>query len=273
MLALRDVCAVVLAVLAAILIAASIPAVWLAENVVDEDGFMAIAEPLGSDPQVQQQLSDEAVSGLIEDSSVPDWAAERIEPLAQEQARKLVGTEAYQQMWGSSMRELHHQLFTPGPAELSIDLTPLASGIIEPIESVLPIDLPQPENLDVPIASIPRMAILEKATLLDPWAGRLLPAGVICAAVALLIGGHRRAVLLIGGLAGMVAGGLLLWGLGDLEALVPDVADQRNLLGPVVRGLEDQMVADARPQAILLCCVSTLITVGAIVMMGLRRSR
>lgn len=268
---LRDLIAALLALLGAVLLGAALPAVWLQQHVVDEDGFVAIAGPVGSDPEVRDQLSDEAASRITEDSSLPAWAQDRLDPLVQEQVDDLSESDVYQRVWVSSMRELHQQLFSPGPTELSVDLTPVASAITDPIEKTLPVEIPVPDDLDVTIATIPRIALLEKSSLLDPWAGRMLPAGIVCAAVALLIARHRRAILVLEGIAGMAAGGLLLFALHDLEGLVPDAVDQLPLLGSVVQAFEDQLAADVRPQAIFLAGVSTLVMAVGIVLMGLRR--
>ncbi|WP_114856520.1 hypothetical protein [Brachybacterium sp. YJGR34] len=268
----RDLLAALLLTVAAVLGALWLPGVWLAQNVVDRDGFLAIAQPLAEDPEAQREVSDAAVEHLLDDDRIPGWAEERLTPVLQEQAPRITGTPAYATLWEQTMVELHDGLFTPGEQTLAVDLTPVIDDLLGAVEEQVPlVELPRPEEASVPVATVPDVALLNRLVQLAPWTHWAGPIAGVLVLLALLVAAHRRALLTLAGVAGIVAGGLLCLLAGNITTLVPASVDEADFLRPIVGAFEAQFTADLMPQGVIVLGVGALCAAAGMVMVGLHR--
>ncbi|GLI32140.1 MULTISPECIES: hypothetical protein [Brachybacterium] len=271
---LRDLLSVLLLTAATLLGALWLPGAWIERNVVDQEGFLSITQPLAEDATLQRSLTDSAVDEALDHELVPGVVADRATPLLQEQAPKLTGTEAYTEVWDRAMVELHGALFTPGASPLDVDLLPLIDSLLTGVEDTLPLidDLPRPGEASVTLASIPDVPLLHRATVLDPWAHRTGPIALGLAVLAVLVAGHRRLMLTLAGI-GAVLAGLATWLLTTrIEGLVPDAVDQAVFLGPIVQVFEQRFAAEVMPQGVIMLGAGALVAAAGLVLIGLRRS-
>jgi hypothetical protein len=240
---------------------------------VDQEGFLAITQPLAEDAALQRTLTDSAVDEALDHDLVPGFVADRATPLLQEQAPRLTGTAAYTRVWDGAMVELHGALFTPGASPLDVDLLPLIDSLLTGVEDSLPLidDLPRPGDATVTLASIPDVPLLHRATALDPWAHRSGPIALGLAVLAVLIAGHRRLMLTLAGLSAVLAG-LATWLLATRIAdVVPDAVDQAPFLGPIVQVFQQRFTAEVMPQGVVLLGAGALVAAAGLVLIGLRR--
>lgn len=271
---LRDLLSVLLLTAATLLGALWLPGAWIERNVVDQEGFLSITQPLAEDATLQRSLTDSAVDEALDHELVPGVVADRATPLLQEQASKVTGTEAYTEVWDRAMVELHGALFTPGASPLDVDLLPLIDSLLTGVEDTLPLidDLPRPGEASVTLASIPDVPLLHRATVLDPWAHRTGPIALGLAVLAVLVAGHRRLMLTLAGI-GAVLAGLATWLLTTrIEGLVPDAVDQAVFLGPIVQVFEQRFAAEVMPQGVIMLGAGALVAAAGLVLIGLRRS-
>ena len=271
---LRDLLSVLLLTAATLLGALWLPGAWIERNVVDQEGFLAITQPLAEDATLQRSLTDSAVDEALDHELVPGFVSDRATPLLQEQASKVTGTEAYTEVWDRAMVELHGALFTPGASPLDVDLLPLIDSLLTGVEDTLPLidDLPRPGEASVTLASIPDVPLLHRATVLDPWAHRTGPIALGLAVLAVLVAGHRRLMLTLAGI-GAVLAGLATWLLTTrIEGLVPDAVDQVVFLGPIVQVFEQRFAAEVMPQGVIMLGAGALVAAAGLVLIGLRRS-
>lgn len=269
---LRDLLSALLLIAATLLGALWLPAVWIERNVVDQDGFLAITQPLSSAATLQRSLTDSAVDEVLANDLVPGFLADRLSPLLQEQAPRLTGTEAYATVWDRAMVELHGALFTPGASPLDVDLLPLIDSLLTSAEDSLPLvdNLPRPDSATITMATIPDVPLLTHATILDPWAHRAGPIALALAVLALLVSAHRRVALTAAGL-GAVLAGLATWLLTTrIEQIVPDAVDQAVFLGPIVQVFEERFATQVMPQAVILLGAGALVASVGLVLLGLR---
>ncbi|MGO1227298.1 MAG: hypothetical protein ACTMII_13105 [Brachybacterium sp.] len=267
----RDLLAVVLLILAVVLGALWAPATWLHHNVVEREGFLAITDPLAEDPGFQRTLSDSAVEMLLGDDRIPGWIEESLTPLAEEQAAALTGTGVYATMWKATMVELHGALFSPGASDLDVDLGPVIDRILTPVEEKLPIEIPRPEDATITLASIPDIPLLTRVSAVTPWAYWAGPAALVLLALALLIASHRRAMLIMAGLGGILAGAGVWWLGEQVQAVVPDSIDQAPFVGPIVQVFEGHFQTAMMPQGVIMLGAGALVTAIGLVLVGLRR--
>ena len=272
---LRDLISAAMLVAAAVLGALWLPATWLSENVVDQDGFLEIAAPLSQDAEVQRSLGDSAVTAVLDDDRIPDWIADQVEPLLQEQAVKLTDMDSYATMWDAVMSDLHTGLFTPGTQELEVDLGPAIDQLLTGVEETLPggIEVPRPEGVSVSLATIPDVPLLNLAADAAPWAPWLGPAALVLVAAALLLGAHRRGLLILAGALALLAGGATLLVSSQIETLVPNALDQAEFVGPIVQAFQAQFAAQLLPQGVILLGGGALVMALGLVLLGLRRPR
>ena len=271
---LRDLLSVLLLTAATLLGALWLPGAWIERNVVDQEGFLSITQPLAEDATLQRSLTDSAVDEALDHELVPGFVSDRATPLLQEQASKVTGTEAYTEVWDRAMVELHGALFTPGASPLDVDLLPLIDSLLTGVEDTLPLidDLPRPGEASVTLASIPDVPLLHRATVLDPWAHRTGPIALGLAVLAVLVAGHRRLMLTLAGI-GAVLAGLATWLLTTrIEGLVPDAVDQAVFLGPIVQVFEQRFAAEVMPQGVIMLGAGALVAAVGLVLIGLRRS-
>lgn len=270
---LRDLVSAALLLAAAVLGALWLPATWLSENVVDQDGFLEIAAPLSEDAEVQRSLSDSAVSAVLDDDRVPDWMADQVEPLLQEQAVKLTGTDSYATMWDAAMADLHSALFTSGSQELEVDLGPAIDQMLTAVEDSLPggLEIPRPEGVTVSLATVPDLPLLNLAADAAPRAPWLGPAALVLVAAALLLGAHRRGLLILAGVLALLAGAATLLVSSQIETLVPDALDQAEFIGPIMQAFQTELAAQLLPQGVILLGGGALVMALGLVLLGLRR--
>jgi hypothetical protein len=270
---LRDLLSVLLLIAATLLGALWLPSVWIAQNLVDQEGFLAITQPLAEDTAFQRTLTDSAVDQALDHDLVPGVVADRAAPMLQEQAPRLTGTGAYAEVWDTAMVELHGALFTPGASPLDVDLLPLIDSLLTGVEDTLPFvdDLPRPDDATVTLASIPDVPLLTHATVLDPWAHRAGPIALGLAVLAILLAGHRRMMLTLAGVGTLLAG-LATWLLATrITDVVPDAVDRAVFLGPIVQVFEQRFTAEVMPQGVVLLGAGALVTAAGLVLIGLRR--
>lgn len=271
--ALRQLAAGLLLVLAAVVGTAWLPGTWLQHNVVEREGFLAVAEPLGEDSSTQDALSDAAIDQVLGNGMIPDAARESVTPVAQEQAASFTTTSSYQQMWDTTMGSLHDGLFAQGDSPVEVDLSPAVDAIVDPIEDKLPfgLTLPRPDHPTVTLTTIPDLPVLRGAAQALPYASWALPAMIGLILLALLIASRRRSALLGAGIATLVAGGIGLLLAAGIGAIVPGSVDGSEFLGPIVQGFEARFSADIAPRATVMAGIGAVVIVIGAVLLGVDR--
>jgi hypothetical protein len=272
---IRQTCATLLIVLAVLLGALWAPSVWIQQTVLDEDGFLAVTQPMGEDTVLQKQISDGAVDSLLDQDLIPSVVADTARPYLQDAAVALTGTAAYQEIWDDSMVSLHAGLLEEGSTPLEVDLTPAGDDLLSTVEEKLPIDvsIPRPDDLTVTIATVPDIPVLRVAADVVPWTVWSGPLALLLAAAAIAISPSRLGTLGGVGVGAILVAGVyaaLAWG---IEVLVPDSLDQVSIVGPMVQGFEATLSADLLPQAAILGGTGALAVVVAVLLRAvLRRS-
>lgn len=266
----RDLIAALLFVLGAVCGALWLPSMWLADNVVEQDGFLAITEPLSADTALQRELSDAAVTEILSDDRIPGWLADTLEPIAQDKAAELTRGAGYAEVWSATTSDLHTGLTTPGESTLEADVAPMVDELLTGIDEHLPLGLtiPRPESVPVPLATVPDLPWMARVLVLAPhveWLG--IAAGVLLL-LGLVVAAHRRAMLALAGVMVALAGGAVWLLTQRLEQLVPDAIDQADFIGPIVQVFETRMAADLVPQVVLLVGAGALLATIGLVAVG-----
>lgn len=207
-----------LGLVAILLAAAAFCTAWLAENVVSEDGFTALGQPLGTNEAFQQDLSEAIGRQTAASIAVPAAVMPFVEPLISSAVQGVQTLPEYPQAWDETLRRSHAETFD-GEGEVTLDVAPLVGLVTEAVDAEAGIDVAPPEQASVPLAGEDRRQTLELAvSAAKSWP--ILAAGAIVAALlAVLVARRRGPALAWLGVGAVLAGGLIWVGAASLPEL------------------------------------------------------
>jgi hypothetical protein len=211
------------AVLIGLLMAAvAVPAIWVDRNIVQEDGFVALAAPLGKDPVFQRRLATAAVGSLSAGNRIPEALSEQALPILETAAQSLTGMPGYPDAWAETLRKSHRLTFAdPGtlPAEadgatsLTLDVAPLVGLVAKQVSDTTKLPLTAPEQVLIHIGQSNQRQAVERVAAYAPM-GYAVAIGAVIAFLLALVAARRRWTVL----AGTGAGALVLAGAWKLAA-------------------------------------------------------
>lgn len=208
-------------VLGVLLSAVAVPAIWLDRNVVQEDGFVALAAPLGQDTEFQERLAAAAV-GTIDTGAIPEALANLVRPVLEAAAESLTGSPGYPAAWEETLRKSHRLSFAdpaslPPEADsgssLTLDVAPLVALATEELSrtSRLPLDAPQQALINV--GESEQRQLIGRVSAYAPL-GYSMAIGAGIALVLALVSARRRwAVVFAVGLGALLLAAL--WTVGS----------------------------------------------------------
>lgn len=273
--AVRNLLSTLLALCAAVLLTAWAPAAWLQRTVIEEKGFLAVAEPLAGQSQFQHDVAAEAVNGVLDAVSVPGYLQPYVKPALTEQAGKLTSGPVFQQIWGASMRDLHTTILQPQGGTVKADLNPYVDELVKPVGDTLGFTIRVPDTalLSLDIASIPASPWPARAQTLAGAASWLPWAGFAAALASVALAARRGVLTFVLGLALAAGGVLLLLSGSGVELLVPDAAEQARVVGPLVQAFETRLGADMVLPGVLMLGGGAACMVVALVALGIGGAR
>lgn len=210
--------AVILGVIAA---AVAVPAIWVDRNIVQEDGFVALAAPLGRDEAFQQRLAAAAV-GTIDTSAIPEALANVVQPALEAAAGSMAGLPGYPAAWEETLRKSHRLSFAdprtlPPEAHttssLTLDVAPLVALGMQEISRASGLPLDPPEQTLINIGQSNQRQLIERAAAYAPMGYFLAVGAGIAFALALVAARRRWAVIFSLGIAALLLAGL--WNAGS----------------------------------------------------------
>jgi hypothetical protein len=211
------------AVLIGLLMAAvAVPAIWVDRNIVREDGFVALAAPLGQDPVFQRRLAAAAVGSLGVEDRIPEAFAELARPILDNAAQSLTGMPGYPGAWAETLRRSHRLTFADpgtlppkadGATSLTLDVAPLVGLVAKQVSDATNLPLTAPEQVLIHIGQSDQRQAVERVAAYAPM-GYAVAIGAGIAFLLALVAARRRWTVL----AGTGAGALVLAGAWKLAA-------------------------------------------------------
>ncbi len=260
-----------IAAIAALLLAAvSVPAIWADRTVVNPDGFVAMAGPLGNDPQFQQALAAATTRAVTSQLDAAPALQQLIAPAVQSATQNLAADPGFPAAWAETLRR-SNELTVVDPAAnandtgaLNLDVAPLLQLVIKKIGAGVGQEIPAPQQVLGSLGSPnQRTAIvrLSEVSSLGVW---LAGGALLAFALALVIARRRSTTLALVGLGLAAIAGL--WKLG-LELLSKSVLDTAG--GNAVADMFKQQYVSAAAASFNGWILITLITAGGLVLIGL----
>jgi hypothetical protein len=209
-------------VLAVVLAAVAVPAIWLDRSIVQEQGFVELAAPLGRNPEFQQGLAAAAI-GTIDTSSVPNFLSGLVRPVLENAAASLTSLPGYPAAWEETLRKSHRLSFagtvagnsteaSAASSSLTLDVAPLVALGAGEISRATRLPLDPPEQTLINVGQPEQKAWIERLSTYAP-AGYLLAGGSAVALLLALVAARRRWTVLVGAGAGALLLAVL-WGVG-----------------------------------------------------------
>ena len=224
-----------LAVLIGLVMAAvAVPAMWVDRNIVQEDGFVALTGPLGTDPVFRQRLAAAAVGSLGSDR-IPAVLTELARPVLESAATSLTGLPGYPEAWTETLRKSHRLSFVDpdtrpaeidGVSALTLDAAPLAGLVAKQVAKATRLPLEAPDQVLIRIGQPSQRQFLERVSAYAPM-GYAVGAGAVIAFAIALVAARRRWTVL----AGAGAGALVLAGAWKLASDAAGAAVVRTKSG------------------------------------------
>ncbi|MFJ6453771.1 hypothetical protein [Paenarthrobacter sp. NPDC091669] len=199
-------------ILAVLLAGVAVPAAWVDQNIVKEEGFVRIAGSLGSDPEFQSRLAA-AAAGTFESSvDLPGPVQSLAADALRNAATGMQSWSDYPQAWEETVRNSHRLNFgTATPAEesaastaLVLDIGPLVRLIRDHFAEATRIRLDVPAESLVSLGEPSHRQLVERVAAFAPlwW---IAAAGALVSALLALAAARRRSLALVflglGGLA------------------------------------------------------------------------
>lgn len=228
----------VAAVLAAVV---TVPTLWIATHVADEDGYVDFTRPFVTDVEFRNAIIATITDDIASGGGLPAAAKPVVE-----RALRAVATQTTQQpgfgvAWEESQRRTHRLTFGPDAStdRLTADIGPIATFVAEQVTEDLPVRLNLPDELIVPVYDAPDRQVIEQV---DRTPNRALVGLLVVAGASLLclVFARRRINAVVGLAAGaVITGGVLLVGTGFA---LPEVLDRTPAKTPFARQMRDLLV-------------------------------
>lgn len=195
---------------------------WVDQNIVQEDGFVALTAPLGKDPAFQQRLAAAAVDGLAASAGIPEAFTELARPVLDNAAHSLTGLPGYPEAWAETLRKSHRLTFADpstlppevdGTSSLTLDVAPLAGLVAKQVTEATTLPLEAPGQVLVHIGQSDQRQMIERVTVYAPM-GYAVAVGAAIAFMLAFVAARRRWTVLVG----MGVGALVLAGVWKLAS-------------------------------------------------------
>jgi hypothetical protein len=210
---LRSFVSALAVVIGLLLSAVAVPAIWVDRNIVQEDGFVALAAPLGKDPVFQQRLAAAAVGGIDAGGAIPEPMAGIVRPLLESAAASLSGLPGYPAAWEETLRKSHRLNFAAGTASseagpasaVTLDVAPLVALATTQISERAGVPLEAPGQTLLAVGQPNQRQQIEQVAAYAPL-GYSLAIGAGIAFLLAFVAARRRWAVFVG--AGVGALGL-----------------------------------------------------------------
>lgn len=215
-------------VISLLLAAVAVPALWVDSNIVREDGFIALAAPLGTDEAFQKRLSSAAAGSLGSTADVPAPLALTGQSFLESAAESLSSLPGYPGAWEETLRRSHRLTFpdtqarpaaADAPASVTLDVAPLVGLLAEQVSASVGFSIATPDEVLVSVGSPAQHQVLQQAAAYTSLASVWLVGAAVALALALVAARRRSVVLVFTGLGVLALAGLWNVGVGAGAAI------------------------------------------------------
>ncbi|MGG5171076.1 hypothetical protein ACQR35_02705 [Pseudarthrobacter sp. J1738] len=198
---MRSFIAFLATVLGLVLTAVAGPAIWVDQNLVQESGFVKMAQPLGEDQEFQVALASATSRSIVSELNLPDVLSEAITPVVNAAAKGITKLPGYEAAWTESLRRSHHltitgEAGTAQPSGFTFDAAPMVQLLADSVSSKLPVKFTAPKQVLLPVGSQAQRQVLDFMVNYAPL-GYYAAGGAVLAFLLALVSARRRGITLM----------------------------------------------------------------------------
>jgi len=248
---MRSFLAFVFGVCAVLATLVTMPAEWVSNNIADENGYVAFAEPIGRDSQFHGALADALSETLAQRAQLPSAAQPAAKAAIVRVANKVSGEPGFVAAWNDTQRQ-SHKIMLGDPRDLppeldsspsfAIDLGPLGKFIIDQANKDLPFTISAPDQAVIAVNGAPQADTLDRIRATPTYARNGLIALALSAALALAFARRKSIAIAWLGLGAILAAGVLKVG---VSVVVPEILNRNTAPSPFAKALRDVFVERA----------------------------
>ncbi|MFD1824564.1 MULTISPECIES: hypothetical protein [Mumia] len=197
-----------LGVLALVTAAVAVPGLWVERNIVDESGYVALADSLAEDPAFRSELASTVSEGVLRGAGVDGVRRQLAEPAVRRAAEGMTELSGFDAAWSEVNRQSHRINVTDiPPAELDgrlgVDLTPLVTLVADAANQRLGTNLRAPGDLVVAVGTPEQRTALDRVRDITAWSWAALAVALVLGVAAIVTARRRGTALIVMG-AGLV---------------------------------------------------------------------
>ncbi|MHA7268937.1 hypothetical protein [Arthrobacter sp. HLT1-20] len=190
----------ILIIVALLLASVAGPAVWLQRNVIERDGFVALAGPLGSNKEFQDALATMVATQTTASLKLPPQLEQLAAAIVTSTARSLYTDPGYAPAWTDTLERSHALSFAAAgnkdiQGDLQLDVAPLVAMVAGRVSKDLGVTLDTPKEVVVSLEQPQAARLLPLATTLGGWSAWM--AGIAAGLLVLGVFVSRRRSLAV----------------------------------------------------------------------------
>ncbi len=201
---MRTAASAILVILALLLAAVAGPSLWLQRHVVDEEGFVELASPLGNDTEFQKNLTALVSGQAVATLDLPPLLKELAVQVVNAAAQNLYTDPDYQKAWTETLQRSHALSFdsaatTEVAAELKLDIAPLVDLVAAQVAEDVGVTIPLPPQVLVDLDQPEIARALPVAITLGSWSGWMVLISAVLLVLGMGVARRRSLTILISG--------------------------------------------------------------------------
>ncbi|WP_285725857.1 hypothetical protein [Psychromicrobium xiongbiense] len=251
---MRSFLAAVTATMALLLTLLAVPSMWVGHSIASQDGFLALAAPLGKDPQFQSALATAAADAAASKLEAIPSVAKVVQPVIAKATQDLTKDPGYPAAWAETLRR-SHELTVVDPAAnanddgvLNLDVAPLLQLILNDVNKSTGLSLSAPNQVLLGVGTQAQRQAVVKLTAASPLGLWFLVAALLAFIITLLSARRRSTTLIIYGVGLAAVAGILK---------LVSIAAANNFTSSGLAGSADSAQATSIFKKSLMVAVST----------------
>jgi hypothetical protein len=193
---MRTLFAALAALLAVLLTAVAVPAIWLDRNVVSSSGFVALASPLGAGDDFRTALADTTAKAVTANLKVPPTLLAVVQPVIASSTKALTEDPAYPAAWQDVLRRSHELTVeragdSDDGSALILDVAPMLNLVVDKVAAELGQQVSMPQEVLITLGGPGQRETIAQVVRFAPLFYWLGAAAVLSFVLALLIARRR----------------------------------------------------------------------------------